>query len=463
MVQSITLQNVADTAIVNNDILGQICFAAPNESSGTDSILVSASIFARSEGTFAADNNATELVFLTGATESAAPGATNYDMTLSSAGNLTLAGDLTISGDDLTMATNTSGAALIADGTNFNPVVISGDIAIGTDGAAAIQANSVDGTMIALGSDTTGDIMYYNGTNYVRLAAAQDGYVLTATGAGAAPAWEAASGGGGSGTMTTVKSNTSAVGGADIVTLDFSSEFTVAESPDTEINISMAATQSAITSLGTLTGLILDGDKNITPGDGSMIHLDNSTLTDNNTTTSGTATKFTSVNFENPTVAASNASVTISDAATVYIANAPGEGTNMTFTRDWALWIDAGDLRYDGNIYAGTTLAMDNVGKVRVANQSYITGLGTITSGTWQSTNIAVSYGGTGASSHTAGAILLGNGTSAITNTGVLGAGYIIVGNGSGAPTLLAPGNSGDVLTSDGVGGVSWSAGGGMP
>jgi len=94
MVQSITLQNVADTAVVNNDILGQICFAAPNEASGTDSILIAASIFARSEGTFAADNNATELVFLTGTTESASPGATNYDMTLSSAGNLIVAGTL---------------------------------------------------------------------------------------------------------------------------------------------------------------------------------------------------------------------------------------------------------------------------------------------------------------------------------------------------------------------------------
>ena len=92
MAHSITLQNVADTAIVDNDILGQICFAAPNEAGGTDSILISASMFARSEGTFAADNNATELVFVTGASESAAPGATNYDMTLSSGGNLTLAG-----------------------------------------------------------------------------------------------------------------------------------------------------------------------------------------------------------------------------------------------------------------------------------------------------------------------------------------------------------------------------------
>ncbi len=44
-----------------------------------------------------------------------------------SGANATLAGDLTISGDDLTMATNTAGALLIADGTNFNPTVV-GDL-----------------------------------------------------------------------------------------------------------------------------------------------------------------------------------------------------------------------------------------------------------------------------------------------------------------------------------------------
>jgi len=60
-----------------------------------------------------------------------------------SGANVTVAGDLTISGDDLTMATNTSGAALIADGTNFNPVVISGDISIGTTGTAAIGSGVV--------------------------------------------------------------------------------------------------------------------------------------------------------------------------------------------------------------------------------------------------------------------------------------------------------------------------------
>ncbi len=38
--------------------------------------------------------------------------------------NLTIAGDLTVSGDDITMATNTAGNLLIADGTNFNSVAV---------------------------------------------------------------------------------------------------------------------------------------------------------------------------------------------------------------------------------------------------------------------------------------------------------------------------------------------------
>jgi hypothetical protein len=55
----------------------------------------------------------------------------------------TIAGDLTIAGDDLTMGTNTSGAALIGDGTNYNPVVISGDLSIGSNGVAAISSNVI--------------------------------------------------------------------------------------------------------------------------------------------------------------------------------------------------------------------------------------------------------------------------------------------------------------------------------
>ena len=72
--------------------------------------------------------------------------------------NLTVTGDLTITGDDLTMNTNTSGAALIGDGTNFNPVVISGDVSIATNGAASLAAaqtniTSILATDVKIGED----------------------------------------------------------------------------------------------------------------------------------------------------------------------------------------------------------------------------------------------------------------------------------------------------------------------
>ena len=49
---------------------------------------------------------------------------TSTALTLDSSGNLVISGDLTVTGDDITMGTNTSGNLLIADGTNFNSVAV---------------------------------------------------------------------------------------------------------------------------------------------------------------------------------------------------------------------------------------------------------------------------------------------------------------------------------------------------
>ena len=72
--------------------------------------------------------------------------------------DVTVGGDLTVTGDDITMGTNTSGAALIADGTNFNPVVISGDISIGTNGVAAIGSGVIVAADIASSAIETAKI-----------------------------------------------------------------------------------------------------------------------------------------------------------------------------------------------------------------------------------------------------------------------------------------------------------------
>ena len=63
-------------------------------------------------------------------------------------GNVEISGDLTVSGDDITMGTNTSGHIMVADGTNFNPVAISGDVGIAANGAVTIASTAVEGSML---------------------------------------------------------------------------------------------------------------------------------------------------------------------------------------------------------------------------------------------------------------------------------------------------------------------------
>ena len=81
------------------------------------------------------NNSSGELVIQSGSTPTTA-------ITMSGA-NVTIAGDLTISGDDLTMGTNTSGHIMVADGTNFNPVVPSGDVTLTNAGVFGIASGAI--------------------------------------------------------------------------------------------------------------------------------------------------------------------------------------------------------------------------------------------------------------------------------------------------------------------------------
>ena len=65
------LLSTAETTVVDGNKLGQIDFQAPLEGSGSDAILVTASFYAESNATFSETNNATDLVFATGASEAA--------------------------------------------------------------------------------------------------------------------------------------------------------------------------------------------------------------------------------------------------------------------------------------------------------------------------------------------------------------------------------------------------------
>jgi len=133
----LTLQT-GETDIAVNDVIGRIDFQAPDETTGTDAILVAAGIAAVSEGDFSSSNNATKLSFRTAASEAAAE-----KMSLSSGGNLTISGDLTVTGDDIFLNTNTDTAIMVADGTNYNPVVPSGDVTLTNAGVFGIASDVI--------------------------------------------------------------------------------------------------------------------------------------------------------------------------------------------------------------------------------------------------------------------------------------------------------------------------------
>jgi len=71
------------------------------------------------------------------------PHATVASSTVAFAGGVTIAADLTITGDDLTMGTNTDTAILVADGTNYNPVVPSGDVGLTNAGVFSIASGVI--------------------------------------------------------------------------------------------------------------------------------------------------------------------------------------------------------------------------------------------------------------------------------------------------------------------------------
>ena len=126
-----------DTTVTDGSVLGKIEFKAPKEASGTDAILVGAAIEAVAEGTFAADNNATELVFKTGASEAAA-----QKMMLTSAGHLSVGATSITNGGGYNKVIQVSGS----EGC-FSAISSSGEGLFAQNGANTQVINRCDGYM----------------------------------------------------------------------------------------------------------------------------------------------------------------------------------------------------------------------------------------------------------------------------------------------------------------------------
>lgn len=86
--------------------------------------------------------------------------------------------------------------------------------------------------------------------------------------------------------------------------------------------------------------------------------VDSGTYTDSATAVSGTVTHGTIASIRNPAIAATNGAVTYTTASTLYIGGAPSNGTNVTITNPYALYIAAGNTFFGGDITSSSTLTV---------------------------------------------------------------------------------------------------------
>lgn len=90
---------------------------------------------------------------------------------------------------------------------------------------------------------------------------------------------------------------------------------------------------------------------------GEVFRVDNATFTDSSTAGSGTATGYVTNSLGQETMAATNASVTTTNASNLYIVGAPAKGTNNTVTNTHGIYIAAGSVGAQINSYGLTVNA----------------------------------------------------------------------------------------------------------
>jgi len=166
------------------------------------------------------------------------------------------------------MSTNTSGAALIGDGSRYNPVEISGDLTIASNGAATIANDAVSLAKMAglargkiIVGDASGDPS--------ALAAGADGKILIAD-ANGDPSWTTLSG------DATLSAGVLAIGSGVIVNADINSSAAIADSKLATLSTTDKVSGAAIQVDGATDGTsitLADTDKILVDDAGDTKHI----------------------------------------------------------------------------------------------------------------------------------------------------------------------------------------------
>ena len=186
----------------------------------------------------------------------------------------------------------------------------------------------------------------------------------------------------------------------------------------------------------TINPVVFGGNRTLTPGDGAFIHQDTAIITDGNTSEDGTAAIFSAVNIEGARLAATNSSVTTTDAASLYIKSAPTASTNQTITNAYALWVDSGLVKFDGALTVGGTITGDVTGALTGQADTVATIAGL-------APNTATTQGTQGSITSCANLVTVGTIGTGVWNGTAIGGNYIA----ATQPNIDSIGTDGDTLS----------------
>jgi hypothetical protein len=171
------LLQTAETTVINGDELGRINFQAPDEASGTDAVLVAASIYAEADAEFTASVNTTDLVFANATSAVASPkmrltpsalvphsaGLIDLGTTTLEWGNLHLnnTGTINFNNGDAIIAEAAGDIDLTATGGNMKPASNDG-LALGAAATAFSDLFLASGAQIGFNN---GDVLITHSAN----------------------------------------------------------------------------------------------------------------------------------------------------------------------------------------------------------------------------------------------------------------------------------------------------------
>jgi hypothetical protein len=92
----------------------------------------------------------------------------------------------------------------------------------------------------------------------------------------------------------------------------------------------------------------------------AKLYLGTGTYTDTATAASGTVAHGTIASFDNPAIASTNATVTYTNASTVYIDGAPTAGSNVTISNPYSLYVAAGGVYFGGAVSAADPIVQQS-------------------------------------------------------------------------------------------------------